>query len=159
MNSQHLENLPAGMSPQAILRAVTTEMTRRSTNERLQNDLEFFAQTALKIRPKAGPLECFAFNPAQKKLHALLEKQKAETGKVRAIVLKARQLGISTYVAARKFHRTISNPGLRTIIIGHERRASSNLFQIVKRFFDNMPEDQRPSVGASNAEELIFDRL
>jgi hypothetical protein len=30
--------------------------------------------------------------------------------------------------------RTINNPGLRTIILGHEKRASSNLFQIVKRF-------------------------
>ncbi len=67
-------------------------------------------------------------------------KQRAKTGRVRAVVLKARQLGVSTYVAARKFHRTINNPGLRTIIIGHERRASSNLFQIVKRFYENMPE-------------------
>jgi hypothetical protein len=53
--------------------------------------------------------------------------QKAETGRVRVIILKARQLGVSTYVAARLFHRTIFNPGLRTIIVGHERRASSIL--------------------------------
>jgi hypothetical protein len=129
---------------------------------RLRTDLEYFAQNALRIRPKAGTLEPFVFNPAQRKLHELhelLEKQKAETGRVRAIVLKARQLGVSTYVAARKFHRAIHNPGLRVAVVGHERRASSNLFGIVKRFYDHLPEEIRPSIGTSNAEELIFDRL
>jgi hypothetical protein len=68
---------------------------------RLANDLEFFATERLKIRPKAGSLAPFDFNPAQHELHRRLEEQKAKTGRVRAIVLKARQMGISTYVAAR----------------------------------------------------------
>jgi len=126
---------------------------------KLRNDLEYFCEHALKLRPKSGPLEPFKFNVAQKKLHALLDEQKAKTGRVRAVILKARQLGISTYTAARFYHRTIHSPGLRTIILGHERRASSNLFQIVKRFHDNLSDELRPSVGTSNAEELIFDRI
>jgi hypothetical protein len=36
---------------------------------RLRTDLEYFAENALKLRPKAGPLEAFVFNAAQKKLH------------------------------------------------------------------------------------------
>jgi hypothetical protein len=60
----------------------------------------------------------------------------------------------------RGFYRaTTARPGLKTIIIGLERRASSNLFQIVKRLHDGLPDDLRPSVGTSNAEELSFDRL
>ena len=102
----------------------------------MKSDLPFFAENALKLRPKAGPLEPFVFNAAQRVLHDKLEQLKATTGVVRVLVLKARQLGISTYVAGRFFHRTIGNPGLRTIIIGHERRASSNLFGIVKRFYE-----------------------
>ena len=126
---------------------------------RLRTDLPYFCEHALKLRPKAGPLEPFVLNPAQLTLHAEIEAQKAKTGRVRAIVLKARQLGVSTYVAARLYHRTIYNKGLRTIIIGHEKRASSNLFQIVKRYHDHLPDDIKPSVGTSNAEELIFDHL
>jgi hypothetical protein len=126
---------------------------------RLSNDLEYFCSQALKLRPKAGPLEPLIFNEAQKKLHQLLEDQKARTGRVRAVILKARQMGVSTYVAARFYHRTISCPGLRTIIIGHERRASSNLFGIIKRLHENMPAELKPSTGTSNAEELIFDRI
>ena len=127
--------------------------------QRLRTDLSYFAEHALKLRPKAGPLEPFVFNAAQLKLHEVIEAQKAKAGRVRVVVLKARQLGMSTYVAARLYHRTINNPGLRTIIIGHERRASSNLFDIVKRFHANMPDDLRPSIGVSNREELIFDRI
>ncbi|WP_334375413.1 hypothetical protein [Bradyrhizobium sp. AZCC 1719] len=126
---------------------------------RLNTDLEFFAAELLKIRPKAGALAPFLFNPAQRELHRIIEEQKAKTGRVRVIVLKARQLGISTYIAARFYKQTTSNPGLRTIIIGHEKPASKNLFQLVKRFHEHMPEDLRPSVGASNAEELIFDKI
>jgi hypothetical protein len=33
---------------------------------RLRNDLEYFARHALKLRPKAGQLENFVFNPAQR---------------------------------------------------------------------------------------------
>lgn len=126
---------------------------------RLRTDLAYFSENALKLRPKAGPLESFTFNPAQAKLHSLIEEQKAKAGRVRVIILKARQLGVSSYVAARLYHQTINRPGLRTIIIGHEKRASSNLYQMVRRFHDNMPEELRPSTGVSNAEELIFDRI
>jgi hypothetical protein len=127
--------------------------------KRLETDLPYFAEQYLKIRPKAGSLVPFTFNAAQVELHRRLEEQKATTGKVRAIVLKARQMGISTYIAARYYRRTVSNEGLRTIIIGHEKRASTNLFQLVKRFHEHMPEDIRPSTGTSNAEELIFDKI
>jgi hypothetical protein len=136
-----------------------TLLNEGSHAARLRADLPYFAETALKLRTKAGPLEPFTLNPAQTKLHDLIEEQKAKTGRVRVIVLKARQMGVSTYVAARFYHRTINSPGLRTMIVGHDRRASSNLFQIVKRFHDCLPEELRPSVGASNAEELTFDRL
>src|SRR5438046_2380754 len=128
-------------------------------SDRLNTDLEYFAAELLKIRPKAGSLTPFIFNAAQRELHKRIEEQRAKTGRVRAIVLKARQMGISTYVAARYFRRTIANPGLRTAIIGHEKVASKNLFQLVKRFYEHMPEDQRPSLGGSNAEELIFDTI
>jgi hypothetical protein len=127
--------------------------------DRLQNDLLYFAEQLLKIRPKEGGVSPLVTNTAQRELHRCLEEQKAKTGKVRAIVLKARQMGISTYIAARFYKRTIQSPGLRTIIIAHEKPASNNLFKMVKRFNDHMPNDLRPSVGVSNAQELIFDKI
>jgi len=126
---------------------------------RLHTDLEYFARQNLKLRSKAGPIEPFVFNAAQRKLHRIIEDQKANTGRVRVVVLKGRQMGVSTYIAARFYAKTIHAPGIRTLIVGHERAASRNLFQIVKRFHDLMPDDLRPSIGISNAEELIFDKI
>jgi len=126
---------------------------------RLRTDLPYFAETALKLRPKSGLLSPFVFNPAQIKLHTALEAQKKKTGRVRAVILKARQLGCSTYLAARFFHRVINSPGLRCMIVGHEKRASTNLFQIVKRFYDHLPQELKPELGTSNAEELLFSQL
>jgi hypothetical protein len=135
------------------------EQSRRSLIKALDSDLPAFCELALRIRPKAGPLQPFILNAAQLKLHEIIEKQRAEKGRVRVIVLKARQLGVSTYVAARLYRHTINNMGTRCIILAHERRASSNLFEIVKRFHDGVPAEIKPSVGTSNAESLLFDRL
>src|SRR5262249_45480694 len=125
----------------------------------LRNDLRYFCEQALKLRAKDGTTSPFVFNSAQKRLHEMVEEQKRKTGKVRAIILKGRQLGVSTYVAARLFHRCINSPGLRCFVLGHTRQASSNLYGIVKRFFDNLPPEIKPQVGTSNQEELIFSQL
>ena len=101
---------------------------RANIPPRLRTRSGYFAEHALKLRSKIGPLEPFILNDAQRKLHGLIEEQKAKTGRVRVVVLKARQLGITSYVAARYFHRTVHRPGLRTFILGHERRARAQIF-------------------------------
>src|SRR5262245_48201026 len=127
--------------------------------ERIQGDLEYFAENMLKIRPKAGGLVPFKFNPVQQKLHAIIEEQRAKTGMVRIVVLKARQEGVSTYVAGRYYHKTIRIPGYLTAIVAHEKPAVRNLFGLVKRMHDHMPDEMRPVTGASNAEELKFSNI
>jgi hypothetical protein len=123
--------------------------------ERMRNDLPFFAAECLKIRTKSGPIAPLVLNAAQQRIHAALEEQKQKTGKVRALILKARQQGASTYIAARYFHRTLFGQGLRTFILAHEDSASQNLYEIVKRYLDNLP-DPKPAVGTQNVKELTF---
>ena len=59
------------------------------------------------------------------------------TGKVRALILKGRQQGCSTYVAARFYHRVTQHPGRRDFILTHEEDATQNLFAMVERFHQN----------------------
>src|SRR5262245_66168355 len=104
-------------------RRLRKEADRRNSIARCETDMPYWCEYALKLRTKAGgDLAPFILNDAQRKLHELLEKQKADTGRVRAIVLKARQLGISTYVAARLLHKTIYRPGIRTLVVRSEER-------------------------------------
>lgn len=126
---------------------------------RLANDNEYFARTALRIRPKAGGLIPLVYNNAQRELNRLLDAQLATKGMCRAIVTKGRQFGISTAIAGRFLKKTIQTPGIRCIVVAHTKPASGNLLKMIKRYIDHMPDDLKPSVGTSNAEELIFDRL
>jgi len=123
-----------------------------------RRDLERYAQDCLRIRDKDSRLVSFpGFNTAQRYVHARLEEQKAKTGKVRALVLKARQQGISTYVAVRYYNRATLYRGIVVYILSHEQAASDKLFAFVDRFQVHNPI--RPSVGASNVKELEFNRL
>lgn len=65
----------------------------------------------------------------------------------------------STYVAARYYGKTSRRHGIRTYILTHENQATQNLFAIVDRFHQNMPDAERASISASNAIELVFDEL
>jgi hypothetical protein len=126
---------------------------------RLDADYEFFAARELRIRGKRGAMAPLVFNRAQRHIHAALEAQKAATGKVRALILKGRQQGCSTYVAGRYYHRASRAAGQRVFILSHEEQASRNLFEIVARFHDLVAPELRPSTGVANASELYFDAL
>lgn len=125
----------------------------------LRDDLELYARNCLFIRTKTGQVAPFVFNRAQAFIHARLEEQKAKTGKVRALILKGRQQGCSTYVGGRFYHLTTWSKGLRTFILTHEDQATQNLFDMVNRYHEHCPEPVRPSTGAANAKELFFDKL
>lgn len=133
----------------------------KSIRVRLRDDFRHYAPRCLKIRPKdpRGGNVPFQLNKAQDYLHDKLEEQRATTGKVRALVLKGRQQGISTYIGGRFYWRTTHSKGVRCFILTHEQDATDNLFAMVDRYHDNCPALVKPMTGASNAKELYFDKL
>lgn len=131
----------------------------RDIRQKLKDDLEHFAFKCLKIRTKPGSVIPFIFNKVQRYLHERLEKQLLETGVVRAVILKGRQQGCSTYVSARFYHKASHSYGQRVFILTHEQDATDNLFEMVNRYHEHCPALVRPHTGASNAKELDFDIL
>lgn len=134
-------------------------MSRLSDEERekalrlVRGNLLVHAAHCAKIKDKQGKVRPFVLNRAQLYVHEQLEKQKAETGMVRALVLKGRQQGISTYIGERFYHQ-VTTQGKSAFIVAHEDKATSNLFEMVKRYQEHNP--LAPSTRASNAKELIF---
>jgi hypothetical protein len=131
----------------------------RAIRRRLRDDFEHYAAKCLKIRTKAGDIAPLALNRAQRHIHELLEEQRRTTGKVRALILKGRQQGCSTYVGGRFYHKTTHARGYRTFILTHEDAATQNLFEMVNRYHENCNPLLKPSTGAANAKELNFDKL
>jgi hypothetical protein len=80
----------------------------------------------------------------------------------RNIVLKARQLGITTYVAARFFVQTITRPGTLTVQVAHDQRSAEEIFRIVHRFLENLPESLRSGAletSRANVRQIVFPHL
>lgn len=126
---------------------------------KLKNDFAHYAEKCLRIRAKSGSIVPLVLNRAQAYIHERLEKQREATGRVRALILKGRQQGCSTYIGGRFFHRTTHSRGARTFILTHEDAATQNLFEMVNRYFEHCPEVVRPTAGAANAKELYFSGL
>lgn len=123
---------------------------------KLKNDFPHYAYKCLKIRSKPGEIVNFALNKAQLYLHSKLQDQKQTTGKVRAIVLKGRQQGISTYVGGRFYHIVSHRTGYRAFILTHMQSATDNLFEMIKRFHAYCPVVVRPIEGANSSKEFNF---
>lgn len=131
----------------------------RRIRARLKNDFAHYARKCLKIRSKQGAILPLEMNTAQRHIHAALEKQLAETGRVRALILKGRQQGCSTYVQARFYWKVTHGRGRRAFILTHLDEATRNIYKIVRRFHENCPELLRPHTSNASARELVFDRL
>ena len=131
----------------------------KKIRQKLKDDFEHYASKCLKIRTKSGQVLPFELNEAQYHIHVCVEEQRKKTGKVRAIVLKGRQQGCSTYIEGRFYWRVSHTRGVRAFILTHEEDATNNLFEIANRYHENCPALVKPSTSAANAKELHFDKL
>lgn len=116
---------------------------------KLRDDFAYYAAKCLKIRSKSGAIEPLILNRAQQHVHERLESQKAASGKVRALILKGRQQGCSTYVEGRYYHRVSHGRGLRAFILTHEDAATQNLFEMVTRYHEHCHPLVKPSTGSA----------
>lgn len=123
----------------------------------LKRSLPYFARNCLKIKTKDARITPFVFNKSQEYFHAKCEEQLKRTGRVRVVVLKGRQSGISTYVAARFYHKTSTRRAINTFILSHESSTTDKLFSMVKMYNENNPI--APETKKSNAKELAFSDL
>lgn len=126
-------------------------------HERCQNDLPYFCARMLRVKLKEGGTAPFVLNKAQMYLHERIEKQLHTTGKVRMLILKGRQQGISTYIAARFYHKATRHRGKNVFILSHHATTTETLFQIVDKYHANCPPEITPRCLVSNNRRMRFD--
>lgn len=128
----------------------------RKIRLKLKENFDIFGEKCLKIRVKGVDLQELKLNKAQLHINNVVEQQKRETGKVRAIILKGRQQGCSTYIEGRFYWLVIHNFGIRAFILTHDNEATNNLFEMAQRYHEYCPDVVKQTVQASNSKELIF---
>lgn len=121
--------------------------------------LPLFSKNFLIIQDKSGTEKYFEFNRAQLYIHERLEAQLKATGKVRALVLKGRQQGVSTLIQARFFHKTVTKRGKKSFILTHHADSTRALFEMTKRYSENLDKELFPKPDKKNDNTLMFDGL
>jgi hypothetical protein len=127
--------------------------------KRLYNDFPFYAKHALKIRTKDGEIVPFKLNHAQAILQKAVEEEVEARGYCRIIVLKARQLGLSTHIGAYLYSRVSQEKARKALVVTHAADSTRALFDMTKRYHDNCPDGLKPSTKYSSRRELSFDIL
>ncbi len=115
---------------------------------------DLLIETLLKVRSKTRGLVLLSPNRAQ-------QEYGRKCGR-RNVVLKARQLGITTYVAARFFIKTITQPGTVTVQVAHDQESAEEIFRIVHRFWENLPEGVQTGAlmtSRANVRQIVFPRV
>ena len=140
------------------LQKLIREKEKRNKLTAYSQDFSQFAQEQIKIITKDASqgFVPFKFNTAQHIITEKLNEQLKETGKVRAIILKARQQGISTYCAGRVFWKSYFSPHARSVVMAHDSATSDALFGMSKNLIKNMAGELAPREEKSNAKEIII---
>ena len=107
-----------------------------------------------KIKDKQGNVVNFKLNKHQKLLYEAKYKHKKKT----IIILKARQLGMSTFCLIDLLDKVLWTPNRNCMIIAHEQDSLKKLFRIVRLAYDFCPESIRPELdrGGGSKYELYF---
>lgn len=121
--------------------AHAVEQSDDPTKERLLNSTPYWCEKVAKIVDKRGRLIDFNLKPGQVALDEKLEAQKAAGKPMRAIILKARQLGFSTYVQAKLAHRCTLREHYDAVVVAHDKETGAKLFRMFDTIYRNLPED------------------
>ncbi|WP_325224419.1 hypothetical protein [Schnuerera sp.] len=125
--------------------------------KKIKNDKRWYIENFLYIRDKHSQLIPLELNSAQQIFDEKITECEREGKLKRFIVLKARQMGLSTYTEARIFANTSTNKFVNSLIIAHEDKATQHLFNMSKLFYEELPDAIRPMKKYSNEKALVFE--
>lgn len=108
------------------------------------------AGNLLYIVDKSSQVVPYTFNAVQKYFHTHKS--------LRNIVLKARQLGISSSILAAMFLRCILVEHSACAVVSHETRATQRLLDRVQFYYESM-DSPKPALGAESRSEKSFPEL
>lgn len=103
-------------------------MTKVPTPKQVASNPELFSSKFLKVLDKSKRLVPFHWNKAQKDFHS------KRTG--RDLILKARQLGFSTYIQGELFRRAVTKT-TTSITLAHDGDTTTKMRMMADRFYDN----------------------
>lgn len=124
-------------------------LTRDSIAERLEWDTPLFARNVVRIVNKQRKLVPLVATAGQLALDRKLEEQRLAGKPQRAIALKARQVGVSTWVQGKFIHRATRRANFDVTTLAHDLKTGNKLFRMGERMYENLPVEIRPGLGST----------
>lgn len=112
------------------------------------------ARELLRIRNRNGVEVPLIANPSQ----LAFERARGQHN----IILKARQMGMTTWIAGQLFLKTITARGVLTVQVAHTQPAAEAIFGMVQRFWNYLPESMRRGPlkrSRANVRQMVFPEL
>jgi len=111
--------------------------------EDFRNDFEAWAERCVVIRDKVTGCDTpLRLNDGQKKVLAVLERQRRQGKPLRVIVLKARQWGCSTLILAyMAWIQTVHCRNWHSVILAHVKDSAANIRGMYSKIIDNYPPE------------------
>ncbi len=132
----------------------------RETVKLVAGDFLLFCERNLMIRDKySNQLIPFynVLNWEQMELIKMVAEDLATGRPIRYIVLKARQMGMSTLIEAMGYWWTSTHRFTTTVIIAHEKEATKNLYEMFRRYYEYSHPSFKPDRKYNTKQDLTFD--
>lgn len=123
----------------------------------IAQDFYIYCERNLMIKDKRGQIIPLELNWAQRRLVEQVLQDIHDGLPVRYIILKARQMGLSTAIEALCFWWTTTHKNINSVIIAHQSDGATNLYKMFRRYYDNANVYFQPQRKYNTKKDLTFD--
>ena len=123
-------------------------MTVQDKFKKILDNPVLYIENFMKVVNKLGKLVPFKLNPQQKTLLQDMEKYN--------IVLKSRQLGITTLSCAYSIYLACTNSNTTCLLVSYSIDSATSIFEKLKQLYNDLPSALQVETIAKNKKELKF---
>lgn len=112
--------------------------------------LPHIAAQHYKITVKGAGLKNLAFTLIQLRILFLLQRLLEVRKRANIVIVKPRQIMSTTLFNSAEFHMSYNIEGLKTLILTHRAKVSTEVFENLKRFQEKMPSEMKMETTQNN---------
>jgi hypothetical protein len=139
------------------LESATAQTDAEKLRERVRESTPFWAEKFAAIVDKNGRKVPLLGKPGQLEFDRQLEEQRTNRRPMRALNLKARQVGMSTWTQAKAVHRCTLRERYDALTVAHDRETGAKLYRMAETIYANLPDDPelKPALGQHRRQRFL----
>ncbi len=123
-------------------------MTVQDKLKKIISNPVLYIEKFMNVVDKNGKLVSFKLNPQQKALLQDMDKYN--------IILKSRQLGITTLSCAYSIYLAMTNANTTCLLVSYSIDSATAIFEKLKQLYNDLPSALKVGLNANNKKELKF---